>query len=272
MYERIFSWRKNTPHTHGVGFNIRKNIMKNILDILKNRKIITNKTPIYNRRIIKIVDLEKPVEFKMGFNFEKNLKEIIEIPVATINYSYENFNFPPQHPQEDIIYSSTDFEPNYYIPLSTFHQYSFNLKQSSFVEMCAHLGAKEIILVDETIDNKKTKLKIDLEINSSNTFENEFKTGEFNSEKIRFLFPKPSEKKTTHYKSKWIESEPTWKTLQKLRLENNVSEYTAELNYTDEMGINLELATKFLNKGLNIGGSFEKIKKTKRIYKVIFWN
>lgn len=200
-------------------------------------------------------------------------KQKLKFAFATTKYSFNNFDFPPQHPQKGIIYSSTDFEPNFYIPLSTFHQYSFDLKQSAFIEMCAHLGAKEIILLEEIIDDVKTNLKVKNELATSNSkIENENTFKNSKSEKTSFRFPKPVQKQSSEYESNWIKSEPTWRTLQKIRIENNVSEYNAELNYTDEMGINFELATKLIKNGLNIGGSFQKIKKTKRVYKVVFWD
>jgi hypothetical protein len=281
-------------------------------------KIVDNKTPIYNRRIILVDDLENHPNFEKTFsektlpefkrikNSQSNIdnteaydlakKNILErkneegiiylinadldrkrqksdISFVPINYSFENFIFPPQHPQKGIIYSCTDFEPNFYIPLSSFHQYSFNLKQSSFIEMCASLNAKEILLIDEIVDNVKTNLDAKIEIMESyNKLSAEFKLGEIKFDKTSFIFPKPNEKKIIQYESKWINCEPNWQTLQKLRIENNISEYTCELNYTDEMGVNIEMATKLKNNGLNIGGSFEKIKKIKREYKVVFWN
>lgn len=281
-------------------------------------KIIDNKSPIYDRRIILVDDLENHPNFKKIFdekarpeykrilNSQSNIdsteaydlakKNILEkkneegiislinadldrkrkksdISFVPIGYSFENFIFPPQHPQKGIIYSCTDFEPNFYIPLSSFHQYSFNLKQSSFIEMCASLNAKEILLIDETVDNIKTNLDAKIEIMESyNKLSAELKLEGKKSEKTSFIFPKPNEKKSIQYENKWIDCEPSWQTLQKLRVENNISEYTCELNYTDEMGINIEVATKLRNNGLNIGGSFEKIKKIKREYKVIFWN
>lgn len=194
------------------------------------------------------------------------------IAFAPIDYSYANFRFPPQHPQKGIVYSCTDFDPNYYIPLSTFHQYSFDLKQSSFIKMCAHLGAKEIFLINEEIDNVVTNLNMEVEVMvASASLNTRAEKNEFKSNITHFLFPKPSHKQTIPFQSKWIETEPTWETLQEVRLENNASSYNCELNYTDEMGVTADLAARYLKNGLNIGGTFEKIKKIKRNYKVIFW-
>ena len=57
-----------------------------------------------------------------------------------IDYCINNFKFPPQHPQKGIVYSCCDYEPDFYIPVSSFHQHTLQLKESAFIEMCAHLG------------------------------------------------------------------------------------------------------------------------------------
>lgn len=68
-----------------------------------------------------------------------------------------------------------------------------------------------------------------------------------------------------------MNGEPTWNTLQKIRLEKDVNNYTAEFSYVDEMGINADVAGSLNGIGLNIGGSFEEIKKKKYKFEVEFW-
>jgi hypothetical protein len=259
-------------------------------------KIIKKETPIYNRRIILIDDEAKNTNFNWkqfgidffsfgsylkvaykSINFSENYLHNLT-GFGEIDYCNNNFKFPPQHPQKGIVYSCPDFESDFYIPISNFHQHSLKLKESAFIEMCAHLGAKEIVLIEETQDD--VKIKIDTNVdnipsqngNLSGGFEKEYKSSQTNSGKISFSFPKPSKHNSTLYESKWIETEPTWRTLQKVRLENKVAEYSAELNYTDEMGITINLASKINKMGFNIGGNFNKIKKIERKYKVLFWD
>lgn len=260
-------------------------------------KIIKKETPIYNRRIILIDEETKNptilnwkqigidlISFGVGVKIPSNSKNFSEnylnnsTSFGEIEYCNNNFKFPPQHPQKGIVYSCPDFESDFYIPISTFHQHSLKLKESAFIEMCAHLGAKEILLIEETEDDIKVKTDTKADNipsqngNISASMKTEYKSNQTNSEKIRFSFPKPPKHNSTPYKSRWIESEPTWRTLQKVRLENKVQEYSAELNYTDEMGITIDLAAKINKMGLNIGGSFNKIKRIERTYKVHFWD
>lgn len=257
-------------------------------------KIIEKNNPVYERRTI-LIDEEKnnpniewgklaidtltsPLLTAGKYLFDKESYKKNSIAFGEISYCNNNFNFPPQHPQKGIVYTCPDFESGFYIPVSNFHQHCLKLKESAFIEMCAHLGAKTIILIEEIEDDIKTKIDTKADnIPSQNGnvtagVKSEYKKNQTSSEKVSFSFPKPLKHNSTNYKSKWIDTEPTWRTLQKVRLENKVSIYNAELNYTDEMGVTTDFAGKLNGMGLNIGGSFNKIKKVERKYKVIFWD
>ncbi|RXJ50067.1 hypothetical protein [Gelidibacter gilvus] len=255
---------------------------------------INKESPIYDRRIV-LIDEEKnykPINWQKlildsainpvfsAFNLLRD-KEAYSNDFAgfgEIKYCNNHFRFPPQHPQKGIVYSCPDYEPDFYIPLSNFHQHTLKLKESAFIEMCGHLGAKEILLIEEVVDNSKINLDLkadDIPTQNGNAtvgVKTEYKNNKADSAKVFFVFPKPPNHNFTKYENKWIESEPTWRTLQKVRLENKVSEYSAEFNYTDEMGITTDIAGKLNKVGLNIGGSFNRFKKIERKYKVIFWD
>ena len=38
-----------------------------------------------------------------------------------------NYDFPPQHPIKGVIYACHDFHPNFYVPISNFHEKSLEL-------------------------------------------------------------------------------------------------------------------------------------------------
>jgi hypothetical protein len=214
---------------------------------------------------------------KKMYDISKENKKKSNIGFGEIDYCFDNFRFPPQHPQRGIVYSCPDYESDYYIPISNFHEYSLKLKESAFNEMCAHLGAKEIILTEEIIDDKKTNINVEAngvptqvgEIDAKLDVNHNKKTT--TGTKKRILLSKPKKFNNTKYESKWIDSEPTWRSLQKMRLDNKLNRYTVEFNYADEMGINSNLSIGLRDKGLKIGGEFKKMKNVKREYDIIFW-
>ena len=260
-------------------------------------KIVNKESVIYKRRIIQIYEGSKYGEFiaeKLGTYFDinklneipkeelyeklpqtvkKNLSPYTNYPFMEIDYSFKNFKFPPQHPIEGLIYCCSDYNDEYYMPINEFHNYSLKLKESAFIEMCAHLGAKEIILMEEEINGEKTELNLELNVwvIKAKAEYNESKSTESKSA-FSYRFPKPEEFNINKYDSKWVESEPTWNTLQNLRINNDLESYVAEFSYSDEMGITASLAAKLFKFGLEIGGSFNEIKKTQRKYHITFWN
>ncbi|PRY87074.1 hypothetical protein [Mongoliibacter ruber] len=257
-------------------------------------KVIKKESPIYNRRIILIDDETKNPkinwkqigndmlsggDIKVAYKSLKFSENYLfgATGFGEIEYCNNNFKFPPQHPQRGTVYACPDYESDYYLPISSFHQHLLQLKECAFIEMCAHLGAKEILLIEE-IEND-IKIKIDTKVENipsqygsiSQDLSTAYEKNLSLSGGKSFFFPKPIKQNSTPYKSKWIETEPTWRTLQKVRLENKVIEYSADFKYTDDMGITGALASKLSKIGFNIGGSFKKIKKVERKYKVLFW-
>jgi hypothetical protein len=269
-------------------------------------QIITIDTPVHHRRTLFIADLntlaqydeDKVVDVKNKY-FKKGIKILVvpfietaievgkdifewlkikkmqDIAKGEIDYCARHFNFPAQHPANGVVYSCPDYQSDCDLPIANFHEYTFQLKLGAFVEMCASLGAKKCTVIYAEENGKEINLNLkgtgipsasgDINVEAKNK-KNETQNVSFNSE---YDFPKPPEIK--EYDSKWISSEPSWSTLQRLRLNNGISKYKAELNYSDEMGIDRSFATKLGKKGINIGGTFNEIKKKKFVYEVEFW-
>ncbi len=266
--------------------------MQNIKSIpVQNRRLSIVATEETAKKLSKEIDWGKaflhyitpyrlPIEFVISLfkkenPFEKYQKKI-PYPVFDINIALNNFNFPPQHPKDGIMYACCDIEPDLYVPISTFHNYMYQHKMSAFNEMCASLGAKtcRVRYAEENDIDITAKLNASnipsqvgiLDGGANSSYKNTNKEG-LNT---YFSFPKPA-KPITEYKSNWLNGEPTWVSLQKIRLERDVDRYTAEFNYIDEMGISVDIAASINKIGINIGGTFNKIIKRKFIFDVEFW-
>ena len=268
---------------------------------------ITVNTPVHRRRTILIADaetLEKYAGKKQPSKYSPYIKipilattflmpfvgsaiyagaEILErlnlkdfqIAKGEIDYCAENFNFPPQHPANEVVYTCPDYQSDYYLPIASFHEYTFQLKMSAFMEMCSSLGARNISLIYAEENGK------DLNINvGANGIPSQFGKVDFdnktnansksdNAFNLTASFPKPKEIK--EFTSKWISTEPTWVSMQRIRLSNGFDETEVEFNYSDEMGIDSSLVAKLNGMGVNIGGKFKEITKRKLKYKVNFW-
>ncbi|RYJ50997.1 hypothetical protein DR871_013810 [Flavobacterium petrolei] len=260
---------------------------------------ITKDTPVHQRRQIYVgSQVEVDIMNTREFHFSKILLDTITYTglfkmltnpkKASYNYivkkpqscliddAVNEFTFPPYHPVSNTIYSCSDSDPNLYIPLAEFHEYVFQSKLSSFKELCSTLGAKNCIItyaeedgIDITAKVKAENIPteagvIDGDINGSSSTKKDAIL------KFNCSFAKPKAP-IKEYKSNWMKSESSWITLQKIRLEGGCKKDKAEVSYTDDMNINVDLALKLEKMGVGIGGTFKKIKTRKLTYEIEFW-
>lgn len=279
-------------------FTLQKNKLGNINTIINNMRNI----PLYERNIcifankktaeeLKKIDWNKICSdivitpliigiFKLGSRFLKNkgvnpYKKEVPYNILDIDKARQAFKFPPSHPQNGIVYATSEIDDLTYVPLASFHKYMYESKMASFTELCSSLGAKScnVIYAEENGKDITSKIKLDNIPTSNGILSGQVNVGynDKNSQKadVFLKFPKPNSIK--EYKSAWLHGEPTWKALQKIRLENDLERYNAEFNYDDEMGITAEIATSLAKIGVNIGGSYEVFKRTKYKFAIEFW-
>lgn len=208
-------------------------------------------------------------------NIFQQYKKKFPYPVVNINSIPSELNFPPQHPVDGVLYASCDFDPKRYVPFYDFHRKIKEAKVSAFIKMCADLGAKycKVLYAEEDGKDISENLKLNniptnagnLNIQQSASFSSQYNF----SNSYEYSFNKPIAIKES--KSIWLNSEPSWRNLQEMRLKNNVSICKGEFTYLDEMGITGDLAVSLVNTGLNLGGEFRKIVKTIYKFEVVFW-
>jgi len=230
-------------------------------------------------------DAYNPFNLKFALDFYKTLfkgenpvKKYFDFPwkAYELNNAKSLFDFPPQHPIDGTIYGCCDMEPDLYVPVASFHRYMYDLKMAAFSEMCASLGAKSCNVIFAEENGEKKSVTVDppsIPTQAGNVgakIKTEYSSSSKENANLFFSFPK-NKKPVTKFKSNWLNGEPSWVALQKIRLENDVEKYTAEFHYEDEMGINFILAAKINEVKIEIGGSFEEMVKRKYVYEVTFW-
>ena len=193
------------------------------------------------------------------------------MPCYTVIKSLELFKFPPNHPIVNTVYAMLDIYPNHYVPINQFHVYYKESKHSAFIELCAALGAKAICIESAEINNQSLDIKGDIKTPLSKlglglNIHEDHETGQ----KIVFEFSETN-RVIKEYDTPWLYTEPTWKSMNKLRRENHLTQLGAEFNCIDEMGIDTNLTGKIKIVGFNIGGQFSEMTKIKLSYSIIFW-
>jgi acetone carboxylase gamma subunit len=191
----------------------------------------------------------------------------------TVNEARKLFKFQAGHPISGTAYGMAEVLPNLYVVLCGFHDYFKQLKRDAFIGLCANLGAKEIAIEDYEENGKK----IDVSVNGTlasmpvgGNIKGGYVQNKNTGKKIAYAFTEKN-KLDPNYTSPWIETEPSWEKMRELRIKNHVESFDAEFNYTDEMGINANIAATFVQFGVGIGGSFSEMTKIKIKYHVDFW-
>ncbi len=193
-------------------------------------------------------------------------------PIFDLSTASKAFDFPMNHPIEGYAYACCDALPNTYVPIANFHNYMYQSKLSAFNELLANLGAKKVSTIYEsrTHDNANREADFSTPMGSAKATASKHKDTS-HKQSINMEFPKPSF--ILHEtRNNWLIGEPSWKSMQKLRLEKHLNKFKIKFTYKEEMGINAKIAGKIAKKGISIGGSFQKIKEIDESCEVEFWD
>ena len=256
--------------------NILNPLERRIIYVVSPKEIDKDIDNTYNIKWYHFIPFVSLIKSAQVDRLEKNYKDKYETyPLIGAINAEKYFNFPRNHPVRNMLYGMCDIIPDFYVPLSSFHEYFQQLKHSSFLELCASLGAKEIYLEYAEMENMSYKIdasgNIPTELGEFGLdFSLDSSTTKKMAGRLAYKFSEKN-KKIKEYQSEWMETEPTWKSMKKMRIENHVESFKAEFNYSDDFGINSEVAAKVAGFGINIGGEFKEIKKTKLKYNVVFW-
>ena len=192
-------------------------------------------------------------------------------PTYTITKALELFKFPPNHPSVNAAYAMVDVSPYYYVPLAGFHEHYKQTKHTAFIELCASLGAKEICIENAEINEKTLDVNADIEIPITKLdLGIKFQKNHETEQKIAYKFSEAN-RHIKDFDSLWLDTEPSWMSMNQMRRNNHLVELCAEFTCLDDMGINANLSTKLHGVGINIGGNFNELTKIRLNYRVIFW-
>lgn len=251
--------------------------------------IRTINDPVYDRNIVMISSKNKYVgkvvpkflniyffPFSLFYSYNKifNPSEYLP-PFIEINEARKTLEFPVGHPIDGNIYGTSEMEPNRYVPISSFHNDMYQSKLSFFMDMCSILGVKECTMTEMRQNGETINFNIGLVQNSGTTeteIESSFKRDSSRLLKMKghFSFPKPKHK-IEKIESKWLLTEQTWRKMQDIRIDRDISTFEIEFNVENDFGINSDTLARFSGNKINLGGEFKEFTKTSYLYKIEFW-
>lgn len=198
-----------------------------------------------------------------------------KFPILNIDIARKEFKFPPSHPQNGVVYATSEIDQATYIPFSKFHNYMYESKMAAFTKLCNSLGAKscKIIYAEENGVDITAKIKLENIPTNKGNVDNDidFSYNSSNKQNVDVFMSFPQNINIYKFENPWLYGEPTWQALQEIRLENDIEKFIAEFIYTDDMGVNLNIANSLNKIGLNLGGNYEEFKKIKYRFEVEFW-
>jgi len=207
-----------------------------------------------------------------SFNKSEIFKKKCPYTIIDKNKLPNNFIFPINHPIDGCIYLSSIVDSNVFYPLSEYHQKLKQEKLNDFLKLCAYLGAKKCSVVSDDSFEMKVEGNIGIGVNKDNRGKEEVKYNRKRSSFLNFSYEFPEDNNILEeYNSLWINGEPSWKTMQDLRLQRGVLKCRAEFNYTDDFGINSNFDMTVKKIGINVGVNFNSIENEKLIFEVEFY-
>lgn len=173
------------------------------------------------------------------------------------------FELPPGHPRNKVLYTAHPSKPNLYIPVSDFHRFTFEHKFSEVLSILMHLGAKEILVehVSGWGHDFASKLSVGVPQYGSGGMEMGITSN--SSRKVLYKAELPgNDKPEVPQNLIWYSHEPTWQKIAEGRIKFGMKNFGMQLIYQDDYGVNAELKAKAKGAGLDLGGKFEDHQST----------
>ena len=177
----------------------------------------------------------------------------------------ELFTLPPGHPRADVLYVAHPRDELVYIPAGDFHRFAFEQKFSEAVRLLMHLGATEIKVHRKKGWGSEFAAHISASLPMADTNvdggagRKKAKGGELLYEAALDGTDSPALPEDDLI---WYPYEPTWENMAEGRLKFGLKSFSLMIHYTDDYGVNADLAAKAKGAGVNLAGSFESHEET----------
>jgi hypothetical protein len=223
-----------------------------------------SKTIDYFQMVSKFVVGELWIQ--LGIELLKMAKEIRKRGVQVLTISASDsalLKFPPGHPRKKILYVGNPAAKELYYPFSEFHRLMFESKFSEAIMMLMALGADNLIV--ERLEGWGYELSSSLNVPVHPKINAKAENTGSKSNDKRLLFEaKLSPIHDPHLPNNlsWFYHEPTWQMIADGRLKYGLREFSLNVSYKDDYGINSKLKTEIDKSGFEIGASFQTHKET----------
>jgi hypothetical protein len=172
--------------------------------------------------------------------------------------------FPPGHPRTGVLYIGHPALARAYYPMADFHRVVFEQKFCEAVELLMSLGATKIRVEHVAGWSKDFSARLSIPLGvPSETIALEGKTTGVNRKSLLYEASLPgSDSPKVPDGLVWYAHERTWQTVAKGRIDFGLSDFSLNVTYEDDFGVNAGLKTTVAKAGLDLGGKFEDHQST----------
>ena len=187
------------------------------------------------------------------------------IPVLQIGKSEAcQLDFPLGHPREGIVYVGHPAIPPVYNTIADFHRVTFEHKFREAISLLMNLGAIHMRVEHVSGWSKEFSSRLSVPLNepdmglsatgsSARSSQNELL---FEANLIGTSEPRIPEGLV------WYPREETWQAIAEARMEFGLKQFSMNVAYVDDFGINAKLKATIADSGFDLGGNFEDHRQT----------
>lgn len=180
------------------------------------------------------------------------------LDVLQISHSEASrLHFPPGHPREQTMYVAHPATPTVYYTAASFHRMAFEHKFSEAIRLLMSLGASHIVV--EHVHGWSREFSANLSAGLAQDGGN-LSGGTNASSSSKLLFDavlNNTKRPVLPLGLVWYAHEPAWQAVATGRLEYGMQQFSLNVVYEDDFGINAGLKVRAQKAGLELGGSFE---------------
>jgi len=176
----------------------------------------------------------------------------------------EKITFPPGHPRDGVLYVGHPTQAGVYYTMSEFHRVTFQHKFAEAVDMLMSLGAVELQVEHLAGWSKEFSASMEVGLPSADV-STKAHAGSKKAAADSLLFKAQlsgSDAPKLPKNLVWYPHEPTWQSIAKGRLKYGLQDFSLQVNYQDDFGINVGLKVQANKVGLDLGGKFEDHQST----------
>lgn len=168
--------------------------------------------------------------------------------------------FPPGHPRDGILYVGHPARPELYYAAADFHRFTFEHKVSEAINLLMHLGARHIRIERVTGWSREFAARLTIPLSpTGDGIGGEAGTGRSTASSLLYearllgtATPRLPEQLV------WYPHEPTWQSIARGRIDFGLREFSLNVGYEEDYGINGRFRMAAQEAGLDLGGRFEE--------------